>query len=159
MPLSIRHATLDDAEQIGALAGVLGYVVDASEMRARLSQLLGRADDVVLVGDAGSGELAGWLHGAMHTLLISPVTCELEALVVSGSHRRRGVGRQLVASLESWALARGAATLTVRSNIVRTESHAFYPGLGYARIKTQHVYRKALASPAAPAADLKCREP
>jgi GNAT superfamily N-acetyltransferase len=145
MPLSVRQATLDDAGQIGALAGVLGYVVEVSQVRARLAQLLERTDDLVLVGaEPGSGELAGWLHGAIRTLLISPVTCELEALVVRGSQRRRGVGRELVASLESWALARGAATLTVRSNIVRTESHAFYPGLGYALIKTQHVYRKAL---------------
>ncbi len=153
MPLSVRQATLDDAEQIGALAGVLGYVVEVNQVRARLAQLLERTADVVLVGaDPGSGELAGWLHGAIRTLLISPVTCELEALVVRRSQRRRGAGRQLVASLESWALARGAATLTVRSNIVRTESHAFYPGLGYARIKTQHVYRKALTPAPAPPA-------
>ena len=39
-----------------------------------------------------------------------------------------------------------------RSNIVRTESHAFYPGLGYALIKTQHVYRKALTPTSAPPA-------
>jgi len=144
MRLRLREATLDDATQMARLAEVLGYGVDGSEMGTRLSQLLARADHIVLVADGGSDELAGWLHGDLQRLLTSSVTCEIQALVVSTTHRRRGVGRQLVAAVEAWALERGAISLTVRSNIVRAEAHAFYPSLGYARVKTQHVYRKRL---------------
>jgi hypothetical protein len=32
----------------------------------------------------------------------------------------------------------------VRSNVVRAESHQFYERLGYARVKTQHAYRKRI---------------
>jgi hypothetical protein len=34
--------------------------------------------------------------------------------------------------------------VSLRSNIVRPESHAFYEKIGYARFKTQHAYRKRL---------------
>jgi hypothetical protein len=34
--------------------------------------------------------------------------------------------------------------MAVRSNVTRTESHPFYERLGYARVKTQHAYRKRL---------------
>ena len=152
MTLRIREATLDDVPQIATLAGVLGYTVEPSEMRGRFQRVLARADEVVLAADAGSDELAGWLHGAIQTLLTSPVTCELQALVVSPHHRRLGVGRHLVGALEVWALERGVTNLAVRSNIIRTESHAFYPSLGYARTKTQHVYRKVLAAGDSPVA-------
>ena len=38
-----------------------------------------------------------------------------------------------------------AALMTVRSNVVRHESHPFYERVGYERTKTQHAYRKRLA--------------
>jgi len=35
--------------------------------------------------------------------------------------------------------------MVVRSNIARTESHVFYPGAGFTRMKTQHVYLRGSA--------------
>ena len=72
--------------------------------------------------------------------------CELLGLVVDLEHRRRGVGQQLVAAMERWALGRGLTEISVRSNVVRAESHPFYERLGYQRTKTQHVYRKPLSA-------------
>jgi len=34
--------------------------------------------------------------------------------------------------------------LRVRSNVARAQSHPFYAAMGYDRVKTQHVYCKAL---------------
>jgi hypothetical protein len=79
----IREATLDDVPRIATLAGVLGYRVDGDEMSSRLRQVLERPDELVLAADNGSDELAGWTHAVIHTLLTSPLTCELQALVVS----------------------------------------------------------------------------
>lgn len=62
--------------------------------------------------------------------------------MVDAGARRSGVGRALVAVAEQWTRERGLDTLFLRSNIVRPEAHAFYPGLGFARTKTQHVYSK-----------------
>ena len=60
-------------------------------------------------------------------------------------------GGALVAEVERWAAGRGLAEVSVRSNVVREESHPFYARLGYVRAKTQHVYRKALPAGASPA--------
>jgi GNAT superfamily N-acetyltransferase len=150
MTVRIREATLNDVPQIARLAGVLGYLMDAGEMSGRLRQVLKRPDELVLAAEADSDGLAGWTHAVIHTLLTSPLTCELQALVVSPRHRRLGAGRALVAAVEAWSLQRGVTSMIVRSNVVRPESHAFYPSLGYARTKTQHVYAKVLAATSEP---------
>ena len=94
---------------------------------------------------AASGEqLLGRVHVEHRSSLELGDRAELMALVVDSSARRRGLGRELVASAETWALSRGLAALTVRSNAARELSHPFYEALGYTRDKTQHVYSKAL---------------
>jgi GNAT superfamily N-acetyltransferase len=65
---------------------------------------------------------------------------------VDPDHRGRGVGRRLVTAVEQWAMTRGLEQMAVRSNIRRAESHPFYERLGYLRTKTQHAYRKRLAT-------------
>ena len=66
-------------------------------------------------------------------------------LIVSERMRRQGAGRLLVEAAERWARELGATAIVVRSNVNREESHAFYPALGYAKSKTQNVYRKAIS--------------
>jgi GNAT superfamily N-acetyltransferase len=98
----------------------------------------------VLVAESATGETVGWLHGAEQELLESGRRCEILGLVIDPEHRGQGIGRCLVGAVEAWARARDLKQMTVRSNVVRTESHPFYERLGYARAKTQHAYRKRL---------------
>jgi GNAT superfamily N-acetyltransferase len=86
----------------------------------------------------------GWAHAVEQELLDSGRRCEILGLVVASEVRGRGVGRQLVAAVEEWAVQRGLSQLAVRSNIVRSESHPFYERLGFVRLKTQHAYRKQI---------------
>ncbi len=58
--------------------------------------------------------------------------------------RRGGRGRRLVEAAETWARDRGATDVFLRSNVPRSEAHAFYPALGYACRKTQKACAKAL---------------
>ena len=69
---------------------------------------------------------------------------EIVGLVVDAAARGHGVGRALVAEAEAWVLEQGFDAIRVRSNVARDASHPFYENLGFARIKTQHAYRKAL---------------
>jgi GNAT superfamily N-acetyltransferase len=146
---TIRSAALPDAPRIAELSGVLGYPVADDAMALRLQRLLARVEETVLVAALPDGEVIGWLHGSEQDLLESGRRCEIVGLVVHPEHRTCGVGRRLVAAVEAWAGSRGLGEVAVRSNVQRVESHVFYQHLGYARIKTQHVYRKQLLDPQA----------
>jgi GNAT superfamily N-acetyltransferase len=140
----IRPATPADAGRLAALSSELGYPVTADDMGRRLGDLLARDGDVVLVAEHQPGQVVGWVHGSEQRLLESGRRCELLGLVVDARARGRGLGRRLVTAVEEWARSRGLEQMAVRSNVTRRESHPFYERLGYARVKTQHAYRKRL---------------
>jgi GNAT superfamily N-acetyltransferase len=142
-PLVIRLADLRDADRIAALSGELGYPTDVSAVAERVTRLRGSGRDCVLVAAADDSAI-GWIHVAEQELLESDPRCEILGLVVDRIARRRGAGRALMAAAEEWARGRGLAVITVRSNVIRQESHPFYEHLGFLRTKTQHVYRKPL---------------
>jgi GNAT superfamily N-acetyltransferase len=134
-----------DAGRLACLSAELGYPVPADALAERLGHLLEHEGEIVLVAELIPGDVVGWVHGSEQLLLESGRRCELLGLVVDARHRGRGVGRRLVAAVEDWAAERGLDQMAVRSNVARTESHPFYERLGYARVKTQHSYRKSLA--------------
>jgi GNAT superfamily N-acetyltransferase len=142
--VTIRDAVSADAPRLAELSGVLGYPVNTEAMAGRLERILGRLEDTVLVATLASGDVIGWLHAAEQELLETGRRGEIVGLVVDAAHRGLGVGRQLIARVESWAAERGLEQIHVRSNVVRIESHPFYERLGYVRVKTQHAYRKEL---------------
>ena len=144
---AVRGALLADAPAIASLSATLGYPAPADEVRRRLERILARPDHVVLVCVAAD-RVVGWLHGGELDVLEYGTRCEILGLVVDPEHRRGGVGRRLVGAVEAWAAARGLQQMAVRSNVTRSESHPFYERLGYVRAKTQHAYRKGLATPA-----------
>lgn len=142
--LLFREARLEDAARLAELSAALGYPATPDTMEVRLRRLLARTDDTVLVAEADSGYVVGWIHGSQQELLESEPRCEILGLVVDAEHRGKGVGRRLIELLEQWARDRGLGLMAVRSNVSRQESHPFYERLGYVRAKTQHAYRKSL---------------
>jgi GNAT superfamily N-acetyltransferase len=145
---TIRPVTLADASAVATLSDQLGYPVPADSVAARLARLIGREDQVLLAALDERGQVAGWIHGAEQALVEAERRCEILGLVVDQRHRRTGVGRRLVAEVEAWAARRGLTEMSVRSNVARTESHPFYEGQGYRRVKTQQVYRKRIGGAA-----------
>ncbi|HVI57811.1 MAG TPA: GNAT family N-acetyltransferase [Luteimonas sp.] len=145
---AVRTATLDDAAEIARLSAQLGYPADVAVFEARLRRLLASPLHAVLVagGEPASAKAAGGLAGLIgleqRITLENGERVEIVGLVVDAAARRGGVGRALVAAAERWTRERGLDTLFLRSNVVRPEAHAFYPGLGFDRSKTQHVYSK-----------------
>jgi GNAT superfamily N-acetyltransferase len=126
------------------LNGVLGYPVEPDLFRRRLEQLLPRADHATFVAEIDRDLVIGWIEGEERHILAIGRVCEIVGLVVDESHRRVGVARRLMEAVEQWAIERGLEQVSLRSNVVRPESHAFYEKIGYARFKTQHAYRKKL---------------
>jgi GNAT superfamily N-acetyltransferase len=142
-PVVIRTPEPGDAARLDGLVAQLGYPSRPDAIRARLERVLASPGDLLRVAEVG-GDVVGWVHAAEEELFESGRRCEIRGLVVDRAARRSGVGGALVAAVEAWARERGLPEVSVRSNVVREESHPFYARLGYARIKTQHVYRKPL---------------
>lgn len=139
---TMRVATSADAEAIAALSAQLGYPASTDAIAERLAWIAG-LDVVVFVAELG-GVPGGWIAVERRVTLESGVAFEITGLVVDSNRRRGSVGRALVDAAESWARHRGATSMTVRSNLAREASHAFYAGIGFMRTKTQHVYRRAI---------------
>lgn len=142
--ISIRRATVDDAETLALLAGELGYAAGAKDLRRRIEAVLASAADLLIVAVNSSDAVVGWLQAHASCIIESGFRVEITGLIVAAPARRQGVGRSLVAEAERWARTLSAQAVVVRSNVKRTESHAFYPALGYSPTKTQLVYRKPL---------------
>ena len=114
--------------------------------RRRLGQLLPKRHQVIFVVELGPDKkVIGWIQGEEREILAIGRYCEVVGLVVNQEHRGAGIGRRLMEAVEQWAAARGLEQVSLRSNIVRPESHAFYEKIGYTRFKTQHAYRKRVS--------------
>jgi GNAT superfamily N-acetyltransferase len=61
---------------------------------------------------------------------------------VDEAHRGTGIGKALLKRAETWARDQGHRVLRIRSNVVRTEAHAFYESMGYGHTKTSNVFVK-----------------
>jgi GNAT superfamily N-acetyltransferase len=141
--LSIRPAEEDDAPVVAALAGQLGYPMDAATARRRIAALDRSAHEALFVATDAEAT-AGWVHvfGAHH-FIVEPYA-EVGALIVAEPWRGQGIGAALLARAEQWARDRGYPILRVRSNTVRTGAHEFYRRLGYELKKTQGVFETSL---------------
>lgn len=142
--MTLRNAVATDADRLAKLSAELGYPVDPEVIRRRLERLLAKPEHIVLVAESPTNGVVGWIHAAEHDILEVGRFCEILGLVVATGQRGEGVGRRLVEQIEAWATARGLQHVSVRSNVARPESHPFYERIGYARVKTQHAYRKRM---------------
>src|ERR1041384_703995 len=132
----IRKATINDAARVAELSETLGYPVSAEAIEQRLARVLKLETHCVFVAER-NGEVVGWSHGVEQEMLELDRRCEIWGLVVAENERGCGVGRRLIEAIEKWARDRGLKDMSVRSNVIRPESHPFYERIGYTRYKTQ----------------------
>jgi GNAT superfamily N-acetyltransferase len=143
--IEVRDAAEADTAAMAGLAAELGYPATPEEMRRRWQRVAsdGRARVVVAtLGSSGPVVGLGTVH-LLTTIHADGEVAQLTTLVVSERARGSGVGRQLVAEAERWALERGAARIVVTTALHRAGAHTFYERLGYAF--TGRRYVRALA--------------
>ena len=137
-PAVLRRASVDDAVAIAELATQLGYPVRASEIAERLKKLPENTEAVVVATIAGV--VRAWMQVGAALSIESEPFVEIRGLVVDANLRSSGVGSQLVGFAREWAKTKRVTTLRVRSNTVRTATHAFYEKRGFALGKEQKVF-------------------
>src|SRR5262245_10968174 len=122
---TIRRAKETDAVAIAALARDLGYPAPLEAMTARVQAISASRNDLLLVAVNPDDVPIAWLQAHAAQILESGFRAEIVGLIVSSNARRSGVGRALVEEVERWALSIKADTLVARSDVKRTDSHAF----------------------------------
>jgi GNAT superfamily N-acetyltransferase len=143
----VRVAEEGDVEALASLSAQLGYPIAVGEMRERWARVhAARFGEIfVAVIMDGAQAVVGWTHVVPRLQLEDAAHAELAGLVVDERMRGAGVGKALLAAAEDWARIQGFAFMRVRSNVVRERAHRFYEREGYARVKAQAMFRKALA--------------
>ena len=144
--LIVRDMVKGDLPRVTALGVELGYPATEADTRARFKSIGDGAarGETGLVVVVSADSVIGFMQLTRVRPIESEPFVEIAALIVGEKARRTGAGRALVEHAKQWARARGFPKLRVRSNVTRAESHAFYPALGFALGKTQHVYDLSL---------------
>jgi GNAT superfamily N-acetyltransferase len=143
--MRIKRATLDDADQIAALAHLLSSRASTQGVTDHLQAIEGSDSQCVLVAADSDGRIVGWAHMFERRLLSSGAIAELGAIVVDPDSRRGGVGSRLIEAATDWARSRGCPVMLARSDARNDETRAFYPQAGLEHIKDQSVYLRRLA--------------
>ncbi len=143
--MHIRGMLAGDLPRVSELSAQLGYPVSHALLEQRYARITSQSESGGLFIGLHGDLVGGWIHVYRVLLLESEPYAEVGGLVVDKLARRLGIGRALVGGARDWAQKQGLARLRVRSNVARVEAHAFYPALGFSRIKTTHTYELKLA--------------
>lgn len=117
----------------------LGYDIPETELAGRIACVLEAADHHLVMAEF-EGRMAGLLHVFKRPALEKPCEAVVQAIVVDASLRGRGIGRALMRLAEAWAKAQGLGSVALHTRKAQT----FYEGLGYGRIASSDLMRKAL---------------
>jgi GNAT superfamily N-acetyltransferase len=123
-----RHPPDAYLEQLAALLEHETPDVSLDDLRRRLESLPGD-DRFFLALDAEV--LIGYAHFTVAHSLTRDESVELIDIIVQPELRRQGVGRRLMTAAETWAFQAERARLVLRTNVVQTETLAFFSALGY----------------------------
>lgn len=128
--MRVRPATAADAASMSALFAQFEHPTPADPIPARLARLTSH-DGHAFVADSDTGLLGVATTQIVWSLIEDAPRAMLTALVVREDMRGQGVGRALIAAVESWAGDRGAERVIVTTALRRAGAHAFYERLGF----------------------------
>lgn len=142
--MTLRVAGPADADLVGALTAAAyvadgfadpqrtpGYFASLSDGETRIAQatVLIAEEEGIALGTA-TAAIAGSPYA--HIALLAEL--EVRMIAVSPDHRRRGVGRALLAGCEQLARDRGLPTVVLSTEPAQQAAHRLYEALGYQRV-------------------------
>jgi aminoglycoside 6'-N-acetyltransferase I len=153
--VQIRPAQASDLNQLALLLEALWPDASAEERARELRLLLGGKAALVLtmplvffVAEAGEGTLVGFIEVDLRSHAdgcnpLQPVGY-IEGWYVVENHRRRGVGKRLIAKAEEWARSHRCIEMASDAIIDNERSQRAHEALGYEVVDRCVHYRKTL---------------
>lgn len=138
--MDVRPAKATDAQFLQALAEAFAtsFNVQSDTVHKTLPALLERDDACVLVAE-DEHHVIGYLLGFVHpTFYANGPVGWVEEVMVAPAHRRRGVGRDLMAGFERWVVSKGGKVVALATR----RAAEFYQAIGYDA--SAAYYRKVL---------------
>ena len=128
--VTVRAATVSDADRLATLLTDEGYPAGASDLAVRIDRF-SVPESHVLVAEAGD-EVIGFI--AFHLLPRFETDerfARIVALVVDPGVRARGIGRRLMIEAEAVSKAEGASFLEITAGHHRPDARKLFESLGY----------------------------
>jgi len=142
----IRRLAADDLPAWREQRMLLWPGHSAADFDAELAQALTNPDTPGF-GAFENGRLVGFAEASVRPYgdgcETSPVAW-LDGIYVAPSHRRQGVGRQLVDAVVAWARGRGLSELGSDAAIYNTASHRSHAGWGFEETERIVLFRRKL---------------
>ena len=145
MICTLRKMSAGDFQSAALLSRDLGYEAMPTQIEARLALIRARPDNEVFVAICEEN-VVGWCHVLGIRLIETDGYAELGGLVVAPNMQRQGIGTDLIAAAERWAIDAGYARLRLRSGVHREPAHQFYEAVGCVKSKASYVFEKRLRS-------------
>ena len=139
--LKVRQATPEDAEALATLANAFnGTAVTAADVQVRLA--VSRRHELVYLA-VDNEQPAGFVCAQVYDSIcyIRPMA-EVTELFVSDSHRRRGVGRALLAQVETDLAARQVNEIRIETHATNVSARKLYLASGYNVTEQQVLVKK-----------------
>lgn len=136
----LRDITIFDAQEIQRISKcVLGYDVDLDIVKKQIEKLTNDNKHNIIIGfeNEQTRKIIGFVHAELYESLYMDTGLNILGLAVDSDFQGQGIGKNLMSSIEDYALKNNINYIRLNSNVRRTEAHKFYESIGYVCDKTQ----------------------
>ncbi|WP_435738697.1 GNAT family N-acetyltransferase [Cellulosimicrobium sp. PMB13] len=121
----VRRATVTDRDAVWPLVPELRSAPDRRAFDRSYGPLLGALDTWFAVAELPDEGVVGYVLANRYlSFAANGDVCRVEEVAVAPAHRRRGVGRALLASAEDWAIEAGAHQAAIATAVCQEFSTA-----------------------------------
>jgi aminoglycoside 6'-N-acetyltransferase I len=144
---AVRRLEHEDAPEHLRMRQALWPDADPIELAAEIAEFLTDPDQVVFVAPRAEGGLYGFVEAGVRPFAngVDEQPCAfVEGWWVDADARRAGIGRALIAAVESWARERGFSELGSDAELDNLISHRAHEALGFEERERVVYFRKRL---------------